>query len=423
MSEDQIEEGFVSGIEEFRTVGRYRIIRKVGHGGTGVVYLGRDDYIKRDVAVKISLAGSDRARETFLVETQSAGRLQHPNIVAIYDAGVCKDYCYITMEYVEGPPLEEYCRKDQLLPLGKTLEIILDMCHALDYADKKGVIHRDIKPSNIIFDKAGTAKITDFSVAQMTEHTAPMGIFGTPSYMSPEQLKDEVLTIQNDIFSVGCVLYELLTGERAFSGDNSFSIMYKTINEEPKSILEIRPDLPKILEEITRKALAKDLKVRYQTCMDLAYDLNVARRGLTGEIKGRKKTEDVVGFVHNLPFFHNFNRGQVEELVSASRIVKVKRGKVIMSEGEIDDTFYILLSGEVKVVKNGRKIALIEVGKCFGEMAYIGHQPRVANVLAATDCILLKVSAPLLENATESIQLLFFKNFARTLVQRLCKSP
>jgi serine/threonine-protein kinase len=419
MAENFIEAGFISSLKEFGTTGRYQIIRRLGQGGAGVVYLGRDHYIKRDIAIKISQPSSDRARERFLVEAQSAGRLHHPNIVAVYDAGVCRDYCYITMEYVDGPPLEKFCRKESLLPLKKGLRIILDVCNALDYAHKEGVIHRDIKPSNIILDKTDTPKITDFSIAQMIERTAPVGIFGTPSYMSPEQLKDEALGTQSDIFSVGCVLYELLTGERTFSGDNSFSIMYKTINEKPKSILSIRPDLPKILQEITKKALAKNPKKRYQTCMDLGCDLSVAFRGLTGEIKKEKKIDDAVGFVHNLRFFRDFTRDQVKELMSASHIVKVGEGKVIMSEGEIDDTFYVILSGKVKVMKNDKPIALIDVGKCFGEMAYIGGQPRAANVVTETDCILMKISAPLLDRASEAMQLLFFKNFAMTLVQRL----
>jgi serine/threonine-protein kinase len=406
------------GFNDLGTPGRYEVLKKLGQGGSGTVYLARDLFIRRNVAVKVSQPVSDGARERFLMEAQSAGRLQHPNIVAIYDAGVCRDFCYITMEYVDGPSLDRSCRKDNLLPLVKVLETVINVCNALDYAHKNGVIHRDMKPSNILIGEDDITKITDFSAAQMTEQTAPMGFFGTPSYMAPEQLKDEMVSPQSDIFSIGCVLYGLLVGERAFSGDNAFSIMYKTINAEPRPILGLRPDLPKILDEIMKKAIAKDPKNRYQACTEFAYDLNVALRGLTGAVKD-KKLEDVMDVVHHLPFFRNFSKDQVRELVAASQLLKVRKDKVIMAEGEIDDTFYIIISGRVKVRKDGKDIASIGPGNCFGEMAYIGSQPRVANVLAESDCILMKINAALLDSAPESIQLLFFRNFATTLVQRL----
>lgn len=413
---------FMSDLGESDTVGRYEILRKLGQGGTGVVYLGRDPYIKRNVAIKISQVASDRGRERFFIEAQSAGLLSHQNIVAIHDVGAYKDFCYITMEYIEGSTLDKFCRKNSLLPVNKVIEIIFSVCNALDYAHKQGVIHRDIKPANIMLDKSGIAKITDFGIAQMTEKTVEMGIFGTPSYMSPEQLKDEVAGNESDIFSLGCVLYELLSGEQAFPGDNSFSIMYKITNEEPASVLGIRPDLPEIFEEITKKALAKDPKKRYPSGTAFAYDLRVALRGLAG-VSIDERVGDFADDVNRLPFFNEFTSDQVREIVSASNIVTIREGQVVVAEGEIDDTFYILVSGKAKVRKNGRDIASIGTGECFGEMACIGGQARVATVVADTDCILMKISATLLDRSSDSIKFLFFKNFAMTLVRRLSKSP
>lgn len=403
--------------EDIKTVGRYKIIRKLGQGNTGVVYLGSDPYIKRSVAIKISQPTSDNARRRFFIEAQSAGRLNHPSIVSIYDAGVFRNSCYITMEYIEGADLKKYCKKDSLLPLNKVVEIIFSVCNALDYAHRNGVVHKDIKPANIMIDKMGNIKITDFGIAQMTERTAEIGFFGTPSYMSPEQLKDEVVGSESDIFSLGCVLYELLTAERAFSGDKVFAIMYKIINEEPVSITYLRPDLPKILGKITKRALSKARNERYQTCMDFAYELRVALRGLTGTLD---KTRDVGDYIHSVPFFHNFTKKQVRELVSACTIVKARKGKVIVAQGEIDDTFYVVLSGKAKVMKDDQQvIASIGTGQCFGEMSFIGGQARIATVLADTDCALLKISATLLDRSSESIQLLFYKSFAMTLVRRM----
>jgi len=399
-------------------VGRYKIIRKLGQGAAGVVYLGRDPYIKRQVAIKISQPTSENARERFFIEAQSAGKLNRPNIVAIYDAGTHGSSCYIAMEYVEGPTLENYCNKENLLPVNKVVEIIFRVCIALDYAHKQGVIHKDIKPSNIMLDKGGTAKITDFGIAQISERTVEMGFFGTPSYMSPEQLKDEVVGSESDIFSLGCVLYELLTGQQTFSGDKIFSIMYKITNEEPESVRSIRPDIPKILEDIIQKALSKNIKERYHSCMDFAYDLRVAFRGLAGTVG---KVKDVTGYIHNIPFFNDFTKDQVKELVGASNLIKAQEGKIIVAEGEIDDTFYIVLSGRLKVRKSDEDIAFIDVGQCFGEMSFIGGQARTASVVADGDCVLIKISATLLDKSSESIQLLFYKNFAITLVHRLSK--
>ena len=364
---------------------------------------------------------TDRERAHFFVEAQSAGRLNHPNIVSIYDAGLHKEYCYIAMEYIEGATLAKFCSKENLLPLNTVIEIIINVCNALDYAHKQKVIHRDIKPTNIMLDSSLSPKIADFSIAQIIEATVEMGIFGTPSYMSPEQLKDSQVSGISDIFSLGCVLYEMLAGVKAFPGDNHFSIMYKINNENPLSLLSIRQEIPKILDEITQKALAKNPSERYQTCMDFAYDLRVALRGFT-ETVNNGKVKDIVDFMLHLPFFNNFSKEHIKELIATSKVAKVRKGKIIVTEGEIDDTFYIILSGKVTIIKGDKTISVIGHGECFGEMAYISGQARAATVIAETDCILLIISAPLLDRSSESIQLLFFKNFAITLVNRLSQA-
>jgi serine/threonine protein kinase len=418
MEETSIDIEFIESLEGLKNIGRYVIIRKLGRGGAGIVYLARDPYIRRNVAIKISPTSTDKARERFLVEAQSAGQFNHPNIVSVYDVGVQDDFCYLTMEYIEGSTLAEYCIKEHLLPSHKVGEIVLSVCSALNYSHRRGVIHRDIKPANIMLDKEDNTKITDFGVAQMTENTAISGIFGTPSYMSPEQVKEESIGFQSDIFSLGCVFYELLTGKKAFPGENNFSIIYKITNTEPESIVEIRPDLHPIMDEIIKKAISKDISKRYQSCTEFAYDLKVALRGLTDMVMD-EKAKDVVDFVHHLKFFQSFPEEEVEEIVALSHIIKVSEGKTIVSQGEIDDTFYIVMSGQAKVRKNEQDIACIGMGDCLGEMALIGGQTRSADVIADTDCILLKISSSLLDNASDSVKHLFFKNFAITLVHRL----
>jgi serine/threonine-protein kinase len=422
MTDDTFSPEFKKALDNLETIGRYEITRKLGQGASGVVYLGIDPFIKRNVAVKISQPNSDRALERFFIEAQSAGRLIHQNMVIIYDVGMHDGFCYITMEYVDGDTLEKYCHKNHLLPVTKAVESIFGVCNAIDYAHNQGIIHRDIKPSNIMLNQEGISKITDFGIAHMTQETSEVGVWGTPSYMSPEQLKEESIGSYSDVFSLGCVLYELLTGEMAFPGKNNFAIMYKITNEEPTSVTQLRPELPAILDDITKKALAKDPRDRYQTCMDLAYDLRVALRGVSDTfLDGQLK--DAVDYVHHIQFFQDFNKEQVQELLKTSTIHKFPKGKVIVTEGEIDDTLYIILSGSTKITKDDSDIASIGAGECFGEMAYLCGQVRSATVLAETDCVVIKVSSTLLDKAPADIQLLFYKNFAKTLADRFTVQP
>ncbi|MBW1732293.1 MAG: protein kinase [Deltaproteobacteria bacterium] len=418
-----------AALSDLKKVGRYEIVDKLGQGSMGLVYLGKDPYIKRDVAIKISRPSrglgkeeAEKYKEKFFKEAQSAGRLTHPNIVSIYDAGIEGEFCYITMEYIDGPTLQRFCRKVNLLPVSKVLEIIFVVCRALDYAHRNGIVHRDIKPSNIMLNSSGAVKITDFGIAHVdTSQSSPSGLVGSPCYMSPEQVKEEPIIEKSDIFSLGCVLYELLTGVKAFPGDNYFSILYKITHEDPIPITKLRPELPDILQRIVSKALAKRPIDRYETCLDLAYDLRVALRGIKEGVK-RPKTEDVVDYVRQVPFFASFTRDQVREILMASNLVKVPKGKVVVSEGEIDDSFYIILSGSAAVMKDRKTLATIDRGECFGEMAYLSGQTRAATVVATSDSILMKISATLLDRSPVGIQLLFLKQFAITLLKRLSKS-
>ncbi len=415
--------------EELTKVGRYLIKEKIGHGSMGMVYLARDPYIKRDVAIKIARFSqeveqeeAERYKERFFTEAQSAGRLNHPNIVAIYDAGIHKDSCYIAMEYIDGPTLQKYCKTETLLPVTKAAEIVFVAAKALDYAHRRGVVHRDIKPSNIMLTRQGVVKIADFGIAKVdSQGGSRMGLVGSPCYMSPEQVREEPIREKSDIFSLGCVFYELITGKKAFFGDNYFAILYKITHEDPTPPSHLRPELPEILDKIIARALAKDPGQRYQTCMDMAYDLRVALRGLK-EASRRTKMEDVVDYVQQVPFFESFSREQVQQILMASNLIRVPKGQVVVNEGEIDDSFYIILSGKAAVVKNSKPLATIERGECFGEMAYLSGQTRAATVVASTDSILMKISATLLDKAPASIQLLFLKKFAMTLLTRLARS-
>ena len=265
-----------------RALGRYRIIRELGRGSMGVVYLGEDPTIHRPVAIKTmrldQAEDPDLVKEVktrFFHEAESTGRLSHPNIVTIYDAGEEEDLGYIAMEFLEGVTLKASCRKEHLLPVRQAVNLAATVADALDYAHRQGIVHRDVKPSNIMLTKENAIKVTDFGIARITTSTKTQTtmIMGTPSYMSPEQVIGDKVDGRADIFSLGVVLFELLTSEKPFQADNITALLFKIAHEPPQSLRAIRSDLPVSAEAILERALQKNVARRYQHAGELAQDL------------------------------------------------------------------------------------------------------------------------------------------------------
>jgi serine/threonine-protein kinase len=273
-------------------LGRYEIEKELGKGAMGVVYLGKDPKIGRLVAIKtMALAQEFEADELaevkrrFFAEAESAGRLNHPNIVTMYDAGEEHDLAYIAMEYLKGKDLTAYTKADNLLPLPKMMGIIARVAEALDYAHKQNVVHRDIKPGNIMYDpETDSPKVADFGIARLTDSskTKTGMVLGTPSYMSPEQLAGKKIDGGSDLFSLGVSLYQLACGTLPFRGDSMGQLMYRIANEAPTDILSIRPDLPPCLVEIINKSLAKLNEDRYANGAAMAEALRQCAAGLKG---------------------------------------------------------------------------------------------------------------------------------------------
>jgi eukaryotic-like serine/threonine-protein kinase len=265
-----------------QTLGRYRILKELGRGSMGVVYLGEDPTIHRSVAIKtMRLDQADdvdlvkEVKERFFHEAESTGRLSHPNIVTIYDAGEEDALGYIAMEYLEGVTLKGCCRKEALLPVRQAVNLAAIVADALDYAHRQGIVHRDVKPSNIMLTKENAVKVTDFGIARITTSTKTQTtmIMGTPSYMSPEQVIGGRVDGRADIFSLGVVLFELLTSEKPFQAENIPALLFKIAHEPPQSIGALRSDLPPGTETILERALQKNAAHRYQHARELAQDL------------------------------------------------------------------------------------------------------------------------------------------------------
>lgn len=261
-------------------LGRYIIVEELGQGAMGVVYKAVDPLIDRTVAIKtINLDLSRDELETFerrfQREVQSAGKLNHPNIVTIYDVGRTEGVAYMAMEFLEGKELREILDSGVVLPLDKVVHIAAQVCDGLAFAHEHGIVHRDIKPANIMVMKNGMVKITDFGIAQVSSASRTMAgmVMGSPKYMSPEQVVGQTVDGRSDIFSLGVVLYEMLTGKTPFVGDNISAIMYQILNEEPIPPKAFNQNVPDSLNYIVLKALAKHPDARYQTAKEMARDL------------------------------------------------------------------------------------------------------------------------------------------------------
>ena len=417
-----------------KKIGKYDLIREIGHGATATVYLGNDPFAQRDVAIKVASPDILRNQEKgklythlFLNEASLVGKLSHPHIVQIYDAVVAESLCYIVMEYVQGGTLESYCSPGRLLPIERLVEIIFKCTRALDFAYRIGITHRDIKPANILFagasPESGDIKISDFGAALVDapDRTQVSGI-GSPAYMSPQQVRELPLDHQTDIYSLGVVMYQLLTGQLPFQASTNYNIVYQIINTEPMPPSAIRSEVPEVLDAIVSRAMAKDTADRYPTWEEFAHDLAQAFRNkqLTSPSRDFADSEKF-DTLRGLPFFDDFTDVEIWEVLRFSKWNSVKPEEVIMHDGEPGDFFCFLAEGELKVTKNGRILNLLMTGDCFGEMAVIskGLQIRGADVVALTESKIVTVKGEALKKASEACRMHFYQAFLEVLAGRL----
>ena len=411
------------------SIGKYRIEREIGRGASGVVYLGLDGFRGRRVAIKQMHAHlladpvqAQRYRRLLRNEAALAGRLRHPHIVRLLDADEEATPPYLVLEYVQGRPLSDFASADNLLPVAQVLDIAFKCGHALEHAQRQGLVHRDIKPANILLTDDGEVKLVDFgaALAVRSEATQLAGLVGSPSYMSPEQVREEPLTHHSDMFSLAVVVYELLTGRRPFDGDTDFATLYRIGHDEPVPPSLLRPALPEALDRWLLRALAKPAAERYPTWTDWSDALMVLNQSLPRQRSQDTETERFMR-LRTLPFFADFHDVVLWELMRLGKWRRLERGTVLMRENTPGDSFCILIEGEVAVSRQGWHLSTLGPGVTLGEMTYLrpDNKIRTATAVAETDVLVLKIRNPALREASEDLQSRFDKAFIKLLVGRL----
>ena len=412
-------------------IGKYPIIRELGRGATSRVYLGRDPFANREVAIKLlraeENAGTDirrRYRKAFLNEASLVGKLVHPHIMGIYDADATDEFSYIVMEHVNGPTLDQYCEIDKLLPMERVVEIAFKCSLALEFAYRHGVIHRDIKPANILIGAQGDIKISDFGVALQlgAEHTHLQGV-GSPSYMSPEQVQDKELNHQTDIYSLGVLIYQLLTGKLPFVGANKASLLYQILNIDAVPPSTHRTDIPVELDNVVMRAIAKDPKARFDTWTEFSRGLTQTYRHLELPADSITDTEKF-NAIKTLPFFRGFRDVEVWETVRIATFRRIPPGTPVIREGEVGESFFVIVAGSAEVSKEGHPLESLGPGACFGEILYFEdvRGRRFTTITSGPSLTAIEIKAAALQKASDTCQKQFNQAFLRILIERIARA-
>ncbi len=412
-------------------IGKYEVIRVLGKGATAIVYLARDPDTDLEVAVKLirfgdeNAAMSRRLRKLFQTEDAIARRLDHPNIVKIYEAHIEPEQAYIVMEFIDGTPLDHYCAINRLLPMHRVIGIIFKCCLALDHAFRQGVVHRDIKPANILIDKDDNPKITDFGLSlnlhkdMNKDSTFVMGV-GSPAYMSPEQIKNYPLNQKTDLYSLGVLLFQLLTGRLPFRASNQGALVYKIVNADTPSVCALNPNLPVGLDAILKKALEKDLYSRYRNGAEFAKDLSTVRYQMLDE---DSTAQDMTHFerLRKLEFFTEFEDIELWEVLRISVWREVAEKVVLIREGDKNRIFGVLVTGFVEVSVDGKSILRLAAGEIVGEIAFLhpSDTTRSATVVTLEPTLFLEINSAALELSSDEVQDRFQKTLIAKVIGRL----
>ncbi len=415
-------------------VSKYRLLGELGRGTLCNVYEGQELEGSARVAVKLlrkdspqisAEGGVEAAKRVFFREARIISRMKHPHILCVIDSGEEGEHSYIITELVEeSHTLRQHAMAGHLLPPDQTASIIFQCAQALAHVHRQGITHCDVKPENILLLPGGFVKIADFGIAivkdsdDILREEASGDILGSPRYMSPEQLRSKKLSYKTDLFSLGIVFYEMLTGHHPFHADDLESLIQKIINDDPPSLDQYVPDLLPGLQSVIDTALQKKEKTRYTSGSAMAMDIARLYPELQ-VLQTSMEVDDVFRAVRSLGFFAEFEDQELVDLVQSCESEAYEEGMEIIREGTVMDSSYILFEGYVELKKGKARLGRLSPGSCFGEMGYLTGIRRTATVKAVSNCQVLKLNATLVGRQPEKIQLKLSEAFIRVLVQRL----
>jgi serine/threonine protein kinase len=407
---------------------RFEMKQLLGRGASGEVHLAFDNYAQRDVAIKMNRlnlfddpVSGNRNRKMWLNEARLAGKLKHPFIVQIYEAGSTDEFNYIVMEYMAGGSLKQFTAPDKLLPINKLIDILYKVCNALDFATKMGVLHRDIKPANVLLGANGEVKISDFGAAFSIESDlTQVDMVGTLPFVAPEHFRKALPSQQNDIYAVGVMAYQLLTGRYPFTAKSPEDLIYQKLNEEAMSLEGWRSDIPQALRFAVHRAMHPDRELRYTNWKDF-YDDLVAALPQISMPEDTRFDSTRFNFMRKFKFFADFTDIEIWETLGISRPLSMGSGKVIIQEGKVGNNLFVITKGEVVVTKHGKEINRIGVGECFGEIGYLDETRhlRSSSVTSAIPLELIEIEGKSLRRASEALQFRFTKALLMLMVEQM----
>ena len=424
-----------------RRIGSYRILGRLGEGATSEVFHARDDFRGRDVAIKcVRPPDTDASNATyggphffgrfFAAEAALVGRLQHPNVVQIFDAVADAKRPHLVMEYVPGTTLKAFCRADALLPLEQVVEVGFKCAMALDYVARLGLIHRDVKPANLLAVVEGGAvvnvKISDFgSVLQLDSERTQIHRVGSLAYMAPEQLDGATLDSRADMYSLAAVLYHLIAGRAPFEGPTQAALMHQIFNQQPTSLSLMREGVPASLDELITRALSKRPEDRPASWDEFAQGLAgvIARRELPrGRLQGVLDSERF-NLLRGLEYFAAFGDVELWEVVRRARWQQFAFGHALYKRGQQGRTFHIVANGEVEVFRDGQRVAQLGRGTSVGEMMYLAPSEELrthrADVLVSQPATTVSFTPETLAQLSAPTRHRFDDAFIKVLVRRL----